>query len=267
MNVDGIVAAILAQPLPKGPLVAALPMYDWPEERRDVDAQWAPLRDALRARGVDAPEQLARCNADLPAYHGASADLDPHEFDLGALWRHPGLLFAQACYGPIELWAGHAVRVVGQQDYSGVEGGDGALYRSAIVMRAGAYERDLCEAPPSVLSDISPTGGEIDNLLTLLSGKRLAYNAPDSMSGYLAIERDLVAQGAGLDIFAEQIVSGGHRNSIRMVASGAADVAAVDAKTWGLALKHEPMSRELIVVGWTEKRPGLPYVTRAATRV
>ncbi|MGN6537639.1 MAG: phosphate ABC transporter substrate-binding protein, partial [Mesorhizobium sp.] len=36
--------------------IAALPMYDWPEVRAEVDAQWARLRDALRRRGVDAPD-------------------------------------------------------------------------------------------------------------------------------------------------------------------------------------------------------------------
>ncbi|TIX59554.1 MAG: phosphate ABC transporter substrate-binding protein, partial [Mesorhizobium sp.] len=31
--------------------VAALPMYDWPEMRSEVDAQWARLRDAFRQKG------------------------------------------------------------------------------------------------------------------------------------------------------------------------------------------------------------------------
>lgn len=105
-----------------------------------------------------------------------------------------------------------------------------------------------------------PTEGGA-SLQTLLNGRRLAYNVADSMSGYMSLERDLQAQGAGLGIFSERIISGGHRSSIRMVASGAADVAAVDCKTWALALQHEPPARELAVAGWTSKRKGLPFIT------
>ncbi|MGB8817886.1 MAG: PhnD/SsuA/transferrin family substrate-binding protein, partial [Rhizobiaceae bacterium] len=99
------------------------------------------------------------------------------------------------------------------------------------------------------------------SLQALLSGLRLAYNVADSMSGYIALERDLQAQGSGLDIFSECVMSGGHRKSIRMVAAGEADVAAVDCKSWALAQSHEPAARALAVVGWTEKRKGLPFVT------
>jgi ABC-type phosphate/phosphonate transport system substrate-binding protein len=258
MDIARIVDAILAGPLPDGPLIAALPMYDWPERRAEVDAQWDVLRDALMARGVDAPEHLARSNADLPG-----VDLPPDEFDLGALWRHPGLILAQACWGPMELGLSDHVRVVGQEDYTGVEGGDGEFYRSAIVMRGDDLQGLCFTAPPSALSGISPASGEIGappsvaKLRKLLNGKLLAYNSLDSMSGYLALERDLT----GMDIFSEQIMSGGHRSSIRMVASGAADVAAVDCKSWALALEHEPAARELAVVGWTAPRKGLPFIT------
>jgi ABC-type phosphate/phosphonate transport system substrate-binding protein len=298
MDIARIVDALCAGPIADGPLIAALPMYDWPERRAEVDAQWQALRDALRARGVDAPERLARSNADLPTFDGSSVDLPPDEFDLGALWRHPNLLFAQTCWGPMELGLESAVRVVGQEDYTGFEGGAGESYRSAIVMRRDDLQEVHSTAPPSALSGISPTGGEIDgitafanrltwslaadggapisppvgemsdrtegraSLRAFLTGKRLAYNSPDSMSGYLALERDL----KGLDIFSQMIISGGHRNSMRMVASGAADVAAVDCKSWALALEYEPAARELVVVGWTERRKGLPFITGLPSR-
>ena len=83
------------------------------------------------------------------------------------------------------------------------------------------------------------------------------------MSGYLALQRDLEAQGSGLQIFNELVKTGGHRASIRAVAEGRADVAAVDAKAWGLALRFEPSARELAVAGWTTRRKGLPFVAAA----
>ena len=105
--------------------VAALPMYDWPERRAEVDAEWAALRDRLRAHGVDAPERLVRRNADLPPVPGGIRDADgaviapdpatlaPDEFDLATLWRHPALLLAQTCWGPMQAtvwsWGGTSV--------------------------------------------------------------------------------------------------------------------------------------------------------------
>ena len=118
--------------------IAALPMYDWPEARSETDAQWGRIRDALRAQGIQAPERLARRNADLPSVPGGIRDaagkviapdpatLAPDEFDLHVLWRHPGLLFGQTCWGPMELGLAEKVRVVGQPDYSAYEGGDDA---------------------------------------------------------------------------------------------------------------------------------------------
>ncbi len=232
IDIARLVETVASGPLPQEPYIAALPMYDWPEVRSEVDALWAEIRDAVRARGIAAPEYLTRRNGDMPGAH-----LPPNEFDLATLWRHPNLLLAQTCWGPMEAGLAAHVRVVGQEDYTGVEGGEGAFYSSAIVMRRGE----------------TPASGSY-------AGLRLAYNDENSMSGYLALKRDLERQGAGLDIFAERIVSGGHRYSLRMVARGEADVAAIDCRSWALAKQHEPAARELDVVGWTTRRLGLPFV-------
>jgi ABC-type phosphate/phosphonate transport system substrate-binding protein len=251
--------------------VAALPMYDWPEVRAEVDAQWARLRDALRRRGVDAPDGLTRCNADMPAVasgirdaSGALVAPDPatltaDDFSPHALWLHPALLVAQTCWGPMELgMAGH-VQVVAQPDYSAFEGGEGELYSSAIVMRcfdeaASAHEGVAASARGQALLP-----------LDLMRGKRLAHNSEDSMSGILALARDLEAQGEGLDIFCERIVSGGHRASVVAVAEGRADVAAIDCRSWDMARRFEPAARALTVVGWTRRRRGLPFITARDT--
>ena len=285
-----LASAITAGPLPSEPFIAALPMYDWPEVRSEVDAQWAAVRDELRKRGVHAPERLARRNADLPPVPGGIRDgfgkviapdpasLLPDEFDLAVLWRHPNMLMSQTCWGPLELWL-KGVRVVGQEDYSGIEGGEGEEYSSAVVMRRGEAPIVRSEAPPPLtpphrgegnwrgsLEPLPPVGrgrGGGASLPTLPSGLRLAFNAPDSLSGYLALKRDLESQGAGLHVFNDLVKTSGHRASIRAVAEGRADVAAVDAKTWGLAQRFEPAARELAVAGWTGKRKGLPFVTAA----
>lgn len=242
--------------------VAALPMYDWPEVRAEVDMRWQRLREAFRLAGVDAPERLARRNGDLPAVPGGildehgqllapdPADLPADEFDLKMLWLHPGLLFGQTCWGPMETWLAGHVRVIGQPSYDGIKGGSGESYSSAIVMRRGDAGRDV--APPAGNGPSLP--------LDLLRGARLAYNDLDSMSGYRGLMHDLAAAGETAGIFKDRVSSGAHRASIRAVAEGRADVAAIDCRSWAMARRFEPAAMELRVVGWTARRKGLPYI-------
>ena len=239
--------------------IAALPMYDWPESRAEVDAEWASMRTRLLAQGVNAPLHLVRRNADMPPVPGGIRDasgaviapdpatLPPNDLDRDALWKHPKLLFAQACWGPLEQGLGQYVRVLGQPDYSDYEGGEGQYYSSAVVMRTG-------EAPPAT-DDWSSVP------LDLLRGKRFAYNSDDSMSGKIAFMRDLEAMGEDLSIFSEHVETGGHRGSIIAVAEGRADVAAIDCRSWALAQRFEPLAAKVVVVGWTSRRKGLPFIT------
>ncbi|MEI5678191.1 MULTISPECIES: phosphate/phosphite/phosphonate ABC transporter substrate-binding protein [unclassified Mesorhizobium] len=241
--------------------VAALSMYDWPEVRAETDAEWARLREAFRAAGIDAPERLVRRNADLPPMPGGIRDvagtviapdpaaLPPDELDFPTLWLHPNLLFAQTCWGPMELGLSKYVQVIGQPSYDAFEGGQGEFYSSAIVMRKG---------------DGAPVSAPIDSRslipLDLIRDKRLGYNSDDSMSGIIALTRDLEALGESLAIFSERIETGGHRNSIVAVAEGRADVCAIDCRSWDLAKRFEPAAQHVQVVGWTGRRKGLPYI-------
>ena len=142
---------------------------------------------------------------------------------------------------------GDHVQVIGQPDYSGCEGGEGALYSSAVVMRGQEGVRTPADGRPLIPVD-------------LLRGKRFAFNSTDSMSGFLALTEDLEDMGEGLSLFSGRIVSGGHRASVRAVAERRADVAAVDCRSWAMARRHEPAAKELAVVGWTGRRKGLPYI-------
>ncbi|TIP28238.1 MAG: phosphate ABC transporter substrate-binding protein [Mesorhizobium sp.] len=246
--------------------VAGLPMYDWPEERDEVDAQWARLRDAFRQKGIDAPATVARLNRDLPPVPGGIRDasgkviapdpatLPPDELDFFGLWLHPALLFAQACWGPLELGLSEHVQLIGQPNYDAFEGGQGELYSSALVMRAG-------EAPTVG----SPSDGSSLIPLDILRGKHFAFNSLDSMSGIIALTRDLEALGECLDIFSERSESGGHRASIVAIAEGKADVAAIDCQSWAKARRFEPAAEAVTVVGWTRRRKGLPFITASTT--
>lgn len=208
--------------------LAALPMYDWPEERSAIDARYA----RLRARVPELPEALAR-----PADAAA----------LMALWRDPRLLLAQTCWGPLAAGLRDHVQVVAQPDYSDVAGGHGPFYRSAIVTRTGSAVPAPAH-PGAALPDTPPPG-------------TAAINATDSLSGALA-----PAQDFGLpDLARSALLTGSHRASVVAVASGRADWAAIDCRSWALALAHEPAARALSVTGWTAARPGLPFVTARTT--
>jgi len=212
--------------------LACLPMYDWPEEHAAVDALWAGIRACA---GGDLPAVLAR-----PAGEAA----------LFALWRDPALVLSQTCWGPLSLGLLPGLRVLAQPDYSEIAGGQGPLFRSVVIGRKGIARA----APEGPLADL-PDG--------LLSGRVLAANARHSLSGWLALAGDL-----GIDparSAAGVVITGGHRASIRAVAEGRADIAAVDCRSWALALRHEACTKGLVVLGWTAARTGLPYVTGPLT--
>lgn len=262
-------------------MVVAFPMYDWPEARHAVDAEWAALRLRLQAAGIAAPVDLARRNADLPPVPGGIPDehgqpialdpasLPPEALDLSALWRHPSLLLAQTCWGPMQQGLEGHVTVVGQPDYSAFEGGNGDLYSSALLMRSTDARRRPALPPVATRDGQGETfRRSLDRqMIDALRGKRLAFNAPDSMSGLIALKEDLKALGETLAIFSDLIETGSHRASIMAVADDTADMAAVDCRTWDLAKRFEPAAALLSVVGWTAMRQGLPFITSRTTPV
>lgn len=215
---------------------ASLPMYDWPECRAETDATWAAIRDGARARlpGIDLPEVLTA----------------PDWAAIEASWRDPGLVFSQTCWGPLSLGLIAVLEPLAQPDYSGFEGGRGPVYRSALIARAGA----ACAVPETPGAAL-PEG--------LLSGQRFAMNGPESLSGYLALRDDLGTDPCALAT--DTVHTGVHRGSVRAVADGRADIAAIDCRSWALARRFEPCAEGLVVVGWTAERRGLPYVTSRAT--
>lgn len=243
-------------------LVAALPMYDWPELRGETDQRWADMRDAYHLRGIDAPQSLARRNGDLPPVPGGIRDssgaviaadpasLPAEDFDLRTLWLHPNLLVSETCWGPMTLFLEPHVTVIGQSRYDGITGGQGEFYSSVIVARKA-------DGSPAAQA---PADGAAVLPLADLRGRRLAFNETRSLSGYLALQADLGAMGEAFSVFSERVETGSHRASVLAVADGSADIAAIDCKSWTLAQRYDAAAGELQVIGWTARRKGLPLV-------
>jgi len=210
----------------EAPSLAVLPMYDWPEVRKATDRLWDCLRQALAAAGFAPPPTLDRTIAPIAA------------------WRSPRLLLGQTCGLPFRQFLEGRVTLLGAPDY-GVEGCPPGCYRSVLVARA----------------DDARAG------LAAFAGARLALNGEGSQSGLGALVAALasrpVTRTAGPGFFGEALVTGAHRRSIVAVADGRADLAAIDAVSWRLALAHEPAAARLRVVGLTPPTPGLPYIAAA----
>jgi ABC-type phosphate/phosphonate transport system substrate-binding protein len=205
------------------PAVAALPMYDWPVVRGANDLVWRRLAAALRARGLNAPESLERTRPEAE------------------IWRDPGLLIAQTCgYPLVSGLLGH-VRLVATPCY-GVDGCEGALYSSHIIVRRDEPARDLAA----------------------MAGWIAAINSYGSQSGLAALYESCAAAGGPQPFFGGSVLTGSHLASMRSVAAGEADVAAIDAVCWALARRDCPeLTGQLKSLGTTRPTPGLPFVTAA----
>lgn len=199
-------------------MIAALPMYDWPEVRAETDALWSALRDALRAAGFDAPAALTRAQDPWP------------------VWRDPDLLLAQTCGLPYAARLADKVALLGAPAYA-LEGCAPGEYRSAIIV---------------------PEDHEAETLADL-AGARFAYNARESQSGWAALDRATPIRAH----FGEVTRSGAHRASVRAVAEGRADCAAIDAVSWALARRHDPAAARCRVLTQTAPTPGLPWIAAA----
>ena len=213
-------------------MIAALPMYDWPETRARNDRLWAAISVQLRAADIDAPATLTR------------------NMDLLAQWLSPDLLLSQTCSYPLETGLKNKVRYVATPSYAAQGCEKPGHYRSVILMRGAVSNLAVPERDYAILPNWLPNA-------------YYAINSLDSMSGYHALKRDVAAADRKLPSL--HIETGSHRASITAVASGTVDFCAVDCVSWAMALQHEPAAKHIHVAGWTKPRPGLPLITSLKT--
>lgn len=114
-------------------MIAALPMYDWPEEREAVDALWRAIAEALRARGIAAPQVLTRGR------------------NLWKIWEDGTLLLAQTCGLPYRQRLHGRVALVGVFDHALPETPPGH-YHSVMVARADDPRARLAEFDGATLA-------------------------------------------------------------------------------------------------------------------
>ena len=152
------------------------------------------------------------------------------------VWLSKQLLLSQTCGLPLVQTLGKQVKVLGSFAYQGVV--PAGEYHSVIIARA-----------------------DNDKDLVSLRGKRAAINGVDSYSGCLALKCAVAPFTTGGEFFSEVLVTGSHRESIRAVANGSADTAAIDCVNWQLARRHDAAAEAVDIIAHTPSRPGLPLIT------
>jgi len=153
-------------------------------------------------------------------------------------WLSPGLVLSQTCGYPYRARLHGRVALVGAPDNRLPDCPPG-YYCSVFVARAGDPRRD-------------PAG---------FATARLAYNEALSQSGWAAPQSYARARGFA---FCDTLRTGTHALSAAAVAEGRADLAALDAVTWRLMRRHDPLAAALREIGRTPPTPALPYITAIA---
>jgi len=206
-------------------------MYDLPELEAANDALWSAIAARLRALGIDdVPDRLTR------------------QGPLEAIWTDPRLLLGQTCGYPLVTSLEGRVQIVATPRYS-APGCEGASYRSAVIVRALDPARRLAD----------------------LRGRRLAVNDLASNSGMNLLRAEIAPlafepAGRGVPFFSAVAITGAHVSSVKSVARGEADVAAIDCVVWAHLQRLRPAAIQgLRILGWTTSSPGLPLIASAGS--
>jgi len=211
-------------------------MYDWPEVSDALDDLWTRIARSVGSRGLDVPASLSRPD------------------DLVALWSDPGLILGQVCsLNPVRDGLGET-EVVGTLVYdppADLPQPEPGSYYSVIVCRKDDHRGSRGGVGHgSATSDIM---GFTDACV--------AANGTDSQSGYWSLGHFVRDQLDDGPIFGDVLFTGAHRESVRAVADGRADLAVIDVHSWRLARDHEAdAASRLAVIGTTSPTPGVVCV-------
>jgi ABC-type phosphate/phosphonate transport system substrate-binding protein len=209
--------------------MAALP------EGRSMHAGYAELPMYVAPQAIRAAnEQWLALILQLLAVERLPADRLP----LPELWRAPRLLLAQTCGWPLMTSLRGQVRLIGRPSYH-LPDSHGGWHCSLLLARA--------DDPRPALADFY--------------GSRGLINGGDSNSGMNLLRHSIAPWQRDGRFFASLQVSGGHRESLRWLREGRADLAAVDSVTYAyLARDAAEEVAGLRVVARSAPSPTLPYI-------
>jgi len=167
----------------------------------------------------------------------AAPDMLDHDIHHVASWQRPDLVLGQICNLPYRAQFRDKVTLIGAADHGLTDCAPG-YYNSVFVVHhdtPGTTPQDFANA-------------------------RFACNDMMSQSGYGAPQTWAEARGFR---FAAPMVTGSHHESIATVATGQADIAAIDAQTWWIEARENPALQHLRIIAQTHSTPGQSFITRA----
>ena len=173
------------------------------------------------------------------ALHGQGlAAPDGLDHDIGHMdsWAHSDLVLGQICNLPLRAAFMDKVTIIGAAEY-GLDGCPPGHYRSHFVVHNDCPAND-----PADMFDA-----------------RFVCNEPLSQSGYGAAQLWAQTQGRQFKLSA---ATGSHNASIAAVASGTADIAAIDAQTWRIESGENSHTQTLRIIGHTAPSPGMTFIPR-----
>ena len=158
--------------------------------------------------------------------------------DLSSFWVAPNLLLGQTCGYPLVTALRDHTQVLGTPEFSFPHCA-GAHYASLFLARQDSGLQSLQD----------------------LRGRRIAINGMDSHSGMNALRHSVAPLAREGRFFGSLQQTGGHRESLQAVQSGAADATCVDCVHYGFALRDAPERvAGLRLLHVTATAPGLPFI-------
>jgi phosphonate transport system substrate-binding protein len=122
-----------------------------------------------------------------------------------------------------------------------------------------------CGGRPVYLSDVIVRGDAPPASFAELRGASFAYNEPWSWSGYGVVQHRLVRLGQTHGFFERVVETGFHQRSIRLVAGGEVDAAAIDRQVLSIALRDHPgLAERIRVIDTLGPSPIQPVVAATA---
>ena len=210
--------------------IAALPMYN----------VTPALRDHWRSLVSDALAFLVESGFTDPVVQPEAISSD-----LEALWTRDDLLLSQTCGYPLMRVLPASIGIVATPVFD-VPGCDGPRYSSVFVVSEAAYSRGA-------------------TTISQCRGLKAAFNDANSNSGMNVFRHAVAPYAHEGRFFGSVVETGSHLASLRALAFGEADVAAIDCVTFAFAEDIPEIARERVhILGFSEQTPGLPLICSSA---
>jgi len=201
-------------------------MYDLPQLKAATDALWQAITERLRSSGV----------TPVPATLNRTDDY-------AQTWANPALLLGQACGYPLLKHLQDKAQIVATPIYEAT-GCEGADHASLFIVNAKAQHRSLSDLRHSIC----------------------ALNGYDSNTGMNLLRAAIAPMAQGTAFFQSIVVTGAHYNSLKAVANGSADLAAIDSVSFAHFQHYEPTVTGCVkVIGQSAKTTTPPFITSSTT--